>query len=259
MLNPRQFVESLARGFKILCIVCESQSSPSLSELAKKSGLSISTIQRLSHTLQQLELLVRDPNTKRFRMGPKMITLALTVINKLELKKIAQPFMQDASDRIGEVVGLGELSGDQIIMTEIIKTNQILNINMNTGAIIPPHATASGKAILAYVSESKMEAMMNKSLLTEYTGRTMTSKTSIKKQLNEVRQKGYALNIDENAYGFSAIAAPVRNDSGDVIAAVTIMVPSTRVSKEKLVTFLRKEVFKTADNISYAMGYRENS
>jgi len=257
MINSRQFVESLARGFKVLSIVCENQSLLNLSELAKKSGLSISTIQRLSYTLQQLELLDRDPATKRFQIGPKMVSLALAVVNDLEIKRIARPYMQDTSDRIGEVVGLMVRSGTQIILADIIRTDQILNINMNTGAIVPPHAAASSKSILAFIPETEMEAILNRGEFTPFTKNTITSIETYKKQLNEVRRLGYAVAVEENAYGFSAIAAPIRDNHGEVIASVTIMVPSFRITKEKLIRSFRKEVSETADIISYAMGYRK--
>ena len=257
MTHSRQFVESLSRGFKILSIVCENQSPLGLSELAKKSDLSISTIQRLSYTLQKLELLNRDPATKQFQIGPKMVSLALTVVNDLEIKKIARPFMQDTSDRIGEVVGLMVRSGGQIILTEIIRTDQILNINMDTGAIVPPHAAASSKSILAFIPEAEVEAILNKIEWTPYTENTITSVASYKALLKEVRQLGYAVAVEENAYGFSAIAAPIRDNHGEVIASVTIMVPSFRITKEKLITSFRKEAIETAQKISYAMGYRE--
>ena len=259
MLNSRQFVESLARGFKILSIVCESQSSLSLSELAKKSDLSISTIQRLSYTLQQLELLDRDLDTKRFRIGPEMIRLGLTVMNKLELKKVARPVMQDTSERIGEVVGLGALSGTQIILSEIIRTDQVLNINMNIGSIIPTHAAASSKAILAFIPEAVVEKILNKTEFTPFTENTITSIETLKEQLIEVRRLGYAIAVEENAHGFNAIAAPIRDNHGKVFASAMIMVPSFRVSKKKLIDSFRKEAMETAKKISYAMGYRENS
>lgn len=257
MINSRQFVESLARGFKVLSIVCENQSLLNLSELAKKSGLSISTIQRLSYTLQQLELLDRDPATKRFQIGPKMVSLALAVVNDLEIKRIARPYMQDTSDRIGEVVGLMVRSGTQIILADIIRTDQILNINMNTGAIVPPHAAASSKSILAFIPETEMEAILNRAEFTPFTKNTITSIDTYKKQLKEVRRSGYAVAVEENAYGFSAIAAPIRDNRGEVIASVTIMVPSFRITKEKLIRSFRKEVLEAAGIISYAMGYRK--
>lgn len=259
MTQSRQFVESLSRGFRILSIVCENKTPLSLSELAAESELSISTIQRLSYTLSELGLIDRDRETKRFRIGPKMIMLALMVKQNLELKRLARPYMQEASDAIGEVVGLGALSGAEIILVEIVKIDQLLNINMNTGAIIPPHATATGKSILAFLDESKAEEILQHSQMTKFTPHTITSVQAFFKQLKKVRELGYSLAIDENAHGFSAIAAPVRNSSGDVIAAVTIMVPSARMSKERLQSSFSKKVIQCSDKISAALGYRKNT
>ena len=106
MANSRQFVESLNRGFKLLSIVCKGTTPMSLSELSKQSNLSISTIQRLTYTLQQMDLLDRDHQTKKFKIGPEMITLSFTVIDNLVLKKVALSYMQELNHQINEVVSL---------------------------------------------------------------------------------------------------------------------------------------------------------
>jgi DNA-binding IclR family transcriptional regulator len=231
-----------------------------LSELAEKSDLSISTIQRLTYTLQELGLIDRHPDTKRFQMGPKMIRLALAVMQSLELKKVARPYMQALSDEIGEVVGLAVLSGTEIILVDSVKIeHQVLNINMNSGAVIPPHATASGKAILAFLDEAQVGKILQHSQMRRLTKNTITSMRTLQKQLKAVSASGYGLAIDENADGFSAIAAPVRDSSGAVIASTIIMVPSARVSKNKLESSFSKKVIRTSDRISMAMGYRPNS
>lgn len=260
MTNSRQFVESLSRGFRILSIICESKTPLRLSDLADESGLTVSTMQRLTHTLQEIGIIDRDPGTKRFRIGPKMITMALAVMQNLELKKVAQPLMQQTSDEIGEVVGLAALSGLEIILVEVIKTNhQVLNINMGIGANIPPHATSSGKAILAFMDESQAIKILQNSQMTKFANNTITSMKAYQNQLKKVRERGYSLAINENAQGFSAIAAPVRNSDGEVIAAATVMVPSARISKEKLESSFRKRIIQTANKISKALGYRHNN
>ena len=260
MTNSRQFVESLARGFRILSIVCQSKYPLRLSDLAEECDLTVSTIQRLTYTLQELGMIDRDPDTKRFRIGPKMITMALAVKQNLELRRVARPFMQQTSDAIGEVVGLGVLSGLKIILIEIVRTNhQLLNINMDIGAVIPPNATASGKAILAFLDESKAIKILQHSQMTKFTKNTMTSIKTYQSQLNKVRECGYALAIDENALGFSAIAAPVRDGNGAVIAATMIMVPSARISKKKLESSFSRKIIQTADRISKALGYHNDN
>jgi DNA-binding IclR family transcriptional regulator len=231
-----------------------------LADLAEECDLTVSTIQRLTYTLQEIGLIDRDPDTKRFHIGPKMITMALAVMQNLELKKVARPFMQQTSEAIGEVVGLAALSGPELILIEIIETShQVLNINMEIGAVIPPHSTSSGKAILAHLDESRAKQMLQRSQMTRFTKNTITSIKSFQAQLKKVRERGFALAINENAVGFSAIAAPVRNSEGMVIAAVTVMVPSARISREKLASSFSKKIIQTANKISKALGYRSNN
>jgi DNA-binding IclR family transcriptional regulator len=249
----------MARGFLVLAKVCRNETQLSLSELAKESDLSIGAIQRLTYTMEKIGLLERDRRTKRFRVGPRMISLALSITGNLELKKVAYPFMQELSDEIGEVVGLGSLEGDRIILVDIIHTQHLLNINMNIGAAIPPHATATGKAILAFLPDSRVEEILSYRELTKFTASTITSIKSIKNELEQVRARGFATAFDENAQGLTTIGAPVRNHDGEVTAAMTIMVPSMKITKTKFISAFKKKVVQTADQISLAMGHLEEA
>ena len=256
-VNQRQFVQSLSRGFSVLETVCQSETPLSLSELSQKSNLSIGAIQRLTYTLEKIGLLERDQRTKRFRAGSRMISLALTITRNLELIKVAHPFMQALSDEIGEVVGLGAMEGDQIILVDIIHTQQLLNINMNIGAVIAPHATATGKAMLAFLPDTRVEQTLTVHGLPKLTSHTITSRRSFKNELKQVKARGYATAFDENAYGLTTIGAPVRNDTGEVTAAMTIMVPSMKMPKDKFISTFKTKAIHTADQISLALGYRK--
>lgn len=258
-IDSRQFVESLGRGFKLLTVVCKSTSPLSLSELAKECNLSISTIQRLCYTLQQLGLLDRDHRTKKFKVGPEMITLSFAVIDNLALKKVAYPYMKQLSDKIGEVVALAALSGLQVILIEAIKTQQVLNVNTSGGVTIPFHNTASGKAMLAFLPEAETEAILKQTELNKATKKTITSIKAFKTQLLKVKRNGFATAIDENAVGLGAVAAPIRGNNGEVLAALTVLVPTARVNKDKLINEYSQKVVKTAERISFGMGYREKA
>jgi IclR family transcriptional regulator, pca regulon regulatory protein len=259
IIDPRQFVESLGRGFKLLTIVCQSALPLGLSELAKECNLSISTIQRLCYTLQQLGLLDRDPRTKKFKAGPEMITLSFAVIDNLTLKKVAYPHMQKLSEQIGEAVALAVISGLQVIIIEAVKTQQILNVNTSSGVSIPFHNTASGKSILAFLPESEADAILKQTELNKVTKNTITSINTFKAQLLKVKKCGFATAIDENAIGLGAVAAPIRGNDGEVLAALTVLVPTARVSKDKLIDVYSQKVVETAEHISFDMGYRKKT
>jgi DNA-binding IclR family transcriptional regulator len=128
---------------------------------------------------------------------------------------------------------------------------------MNTGAVIAPHATATGKAILAFLPDTRIEQILTLYGLPKLTSNTITSVRSYKKELQQVKACGFATAFDENAYGLTTIGAPVRNSDGEVVAAMTIMMPSMKIPKEKFISNFKKKVVHTADQISLAMGYRK--
>ena len=207
MPSSRQFVESLSRGFNLLSIVCKSGKPLSLSELSKKCNLSVSTIQRLTYTLQDMGLLDRDHRTKKFKIGPEMITLSFAVVDNLELKRIANPYMRELSSKINEVVALAVFSGTQVILIESIKTQQVLNVNTGAGVSIRFHATASGKAMLAFLPQAEADILLGKLTFEKSTDNTIVSLKAFKAELSKVRKRGFAIAIDEDTDGLSAVAA----------------------------------------------------
>jgi DNA-binding IclR family transcriptional regulator len=190
-------VESLARGIELLDILCESPSPLGLSELAKQSGLSGSMVQRISYTLHQLGLIDRDLNTKIYRIGPHMITLALGVMENLEIKKVAFPIMEKLSREINEMVGLGALFGSDVVLIErVIKTQQILTIHINPGDLLPFNATAAGKVILAFLPESEADKILKKTKFKKIAANTITSIRSFKNQTNPTGHSPNILALD---------------------------------------------------------------
>ena len=257
MVDSRRFVESFNRGFRLLSIVCKSDASLSLSELSKISNLSISTIQRLSYTLQHLGLLDRDHHTKKFKIGPEMIALSFNVIDNLALKKVAYPHMLQLSKKIDEVVALAVLSGTQVILIESIKTQQVLNVSTSGGITIPLHATASGKAMLAFLPENEVDILLGKLNFERFTDNTIVSMEAYKAQLSEVRKRGFAESIDESNHGLAAVAAPIQGNDGTVKAALTVLVPTARVPKTKLIDEYGPQAAEIAERISCDLGFRE--
>ena len=256
MENSKQFLETLARGIGLLDVICNSPSPLGLSELSKQSDLNLSAIQRISHTLQAIGMIERDRNTKKYRIGPRMIALSLAAMENLELKKVAFPIMEQLSRETNEMVGLGALFGSDIVLIEsVIKTQQILNINLKPGDFLPLNATASGKVILAFLPESEVVKVLERDNLKKLTANTVTSVSAFKDQMKKVRKCGYATAIDEGAEGFSTIAAPVRNGHGDVTASLIIMVPTVRAKGDLLISSFREKLVQNAAQISAALGY----
>jgi IclR family pca regulon transcriptional regulator len=257
METSRNFIESLSRGLAVLSVLSEGPSPLNLTELSYKIHLSKSTVQRLTYTLQKLGYLDRDGETKKFRLGHKTLSLGLSVMKNLDLRKVAFPYLDKSSKEIGETVNLAILDGTEIVYVERIKTQQILNINLQVGSRLPAYCTSMGKAMLAFLPEDRLKQVLKKMELTPLTPYTVKLRKDLIKELEGVRIRGFATNNEELSIGLRSVAAPVRNFTGEVIAAVNIAVPSIRVSQKKLETVLATKVVETANKISFILGHRD--
>ena len=257
METPRNFIESLSRGIHLLSALSESPLPLSLTELSHRMGLSKSTVQRLTYTLQQLGYLDRDQETKKFRLGQRAVLLGLSIVKHSDLRKVAFPHLHQTSKEIGETVNLAILDGVDIVYVERIKTQQILNINLEVGSRLPAYCTSMGKAILAFLPEEQLEELLKAMKLKPQTSNTITSREALRRELEKVRRRGFATNNEELSHGLRSVAAPVRDAGGQVIAAVNIAVPSSRVQLKRLETVLAQKVIETADRISLNLGYRK--
>lgn len=259
METSRNFIESLSRGLNLLSALSESPHPLNLTELSTLIHLSKSTVQRLVYTLQTLGYLDRDKETKKFRLGQRAVLLGLSIVKHSDLRKVAFPHLEKTSKEINETVNLAILDGTEIVYVERIKTQQILNINLEVGSRLPAYCTSMGKAVLAFLPVDRLEALLKMMELKPQTSNTITSKEVLRKELERVRRRGFATNNEELSNGLRSVAAPVRNAGGQVIAAVNIAVPSSRVQLKRLETELAKKVVETADRISFTLGYRKET
>jgi len=189
-------------------------------------------------------------------LGPKTLSVGLSVIRDLDLKKVAFPFLEKTSKEIGETVNLAILDGTDIVYVERIKTEQILNINLQIGSRLPAYCTSMGKAMLAFLPEDRLQEILKKMDLRPVTPYTITCKGDLRKELKKVKARGFATNNEELSLGLRSVAAPVRNFKGEVIAAVNIAVPSIRISQKRLEKIFAEKVVETANQISSTLGYK---
>ena len=202
-------------------------------------------------------MICRDERTKKFRVGPRTLALASAVTENFDLKKIAGPIMKTLADETDEVIGLSALSGDQIVLLEIvIKTEKIIKINVTPGDTLPLNATASGKIILAFLDDPQRKNLLKNVGLTGLTPKTITSSEDLEAQLEQVKKTGYATAVDEWGYGLSTIAAPIWNENNEVVATLTIMVPTARMSRRNKILSYKNKVIQSAFEISQAIGYQ---
>ncbi len=249
-------VTALARGISILEAFDEANPSLGITEIAKKTGLSKTTAFRLVQTLVAHRYLLPSAE-KKYRLGPHVLSLGLSVLHTMDLRNIAVPHLQALSHRCSETVNMAVQDGDELVYVERIKTRQIVTINLHIGSRLKLHNTAMGRVLLSQRSGA---------WLRDYIQRTSTrpeakpflgrGRKQFLQMLELVRVKSYAINDEDLVIGLRSIATPIWNAQGEVAAAINIAVPSARVTVNELETSFAPMLIETARMISEELGYR---
>lgn len=252
--SDRYYIEALGRGLNILEVFTEQAPSLSLTEISSTVGLDKSTVFRFVYTLERLGYLVRDPDTKRYRPGLKVLRLGFTSINSLGLRQIAQPYLKALSAQTGETTNMTVRDGAEVVYIARNKTGQIISINLQVGSRLPVYCTSMGKAQLIDHSQAELQSLLGAEPYPAMGPNTITTLDDLVAELDRVRQQGYAINDEELAAGLRSAAAPIRNAEGEIVGAINVSVPSARVSREELEADLAPLVRSTAQEICHALG-----
>jgi IclR family pca regulon transcriptional regulator len=252
--------QSLERGLAILSSFNSDRPLIGVSELSRELDLSRSTAHRYITTLAQLGYLQQDADSRRYRLGPKVLDLGFSAINSMDLREISAPYLRQLSDETQHTVNLAILDGIDVVYIERCRTTgpgqREIDLNLHVGARLPAYCTAMGKAILAFVPEGQLDAVIEKIDFAPRGPNTLTSAGAFREEIARIRESGIAVNNEELAYGLRSIAAPIHASSGDVIAALNLAVHRTMASMDELIAHYGPAVSRTARDISLGMGHR---
>ncbi|XRG77033.1 IclR family transcriptional regulator [Rossellomorea sp. GAMAL-10_SWC] len=242
-------VQSIDRAMLIIDILNsdESKSNWQITELAEKTSLSLGTLHRLLNSLIQHGLVVQIPETKHYKLGYKWMELGLRQLDKMDFRLVARPVMERLANQVEESIYLNIESGIDGIVIDKIDSPLKIRIAENLGIRIPLHIGAPNKTILAYMRENEIQQVLDQLNLSP------NSISTLKQQLVEIRQNGYAISQSEKTEDTAAIAAPITGYNNKVLAALSVNVPGFRFTKERI-PFLIEEVIKAAEEISKKIG-----
>ncbi len=254
--KDRNFITALSRGLCILEAFDEANPKLGLGDLAKKTGLSKSTVFRFLHTLRTLGYVIPITDENKYTLGPKVLGLGFAVLSSLGLREIAEPYLLELSRLTQETVNLAVLDGWKLIYVERIKTQQIVNINLHVGSRLELYNTAMGRVLAAFQNEAWLSQYLE--YLEHIPEAESYWKGKGRKLLNilvEVRKNDFAVNNEELTPGLRSVAAPLRDREGKVAGAVNIAVSSSRYSLEELKEKLIPPLQQKTQAISSALGY----
>jgi IclR family pca regulon transcriptional regulator len=251
--------QSLERGLAILSSFHSDRPLIGVSELSRGLDLSRSTAHRYVATLAKLGYLQQDPDSKRYRLGPKVLDLGFSAINSMDLREIAAPHLRQLSDETGHTVNLAILDGADVVYIERCRaagpSQREIDLNLHVGARLPAYCTAMGKAILAFVPEGRLEEIIERIDFEPRGPNTLTNAKAFRAELARIRISGIAVNNEELAYGLRSIAAPIHSRANEVVGALNLAVHRTMVSMDELIARFGPAVTQTSRDISHSMGH----
>ena len=245
---------TLERAIQLLD--CFSKDEPYLGvrEAARLTGLSSSSAGRILSSLKELGLLVQDHETRKYALAGKVLAWAEVYSATLDVRRLALPFIHDLQRTTGETVSLYVLEGTKRVCVERLESDQNVRVVARIGRNIPLHAGSAGKLFLAYMSDHEREEILMKTDLEPMTPYTITDTEEMRQQTVLIKNQGYAISHREWTVDASGVSAPIFNQPGKMIAALTVSGPTQRFSQDKLNRFTSACV-RTAMQISSLLGY----
>ena len=184
------------------------------------------------------------------------LTISSKLLESIDLRTEAKPYLQLLENETNEVIHLVVFDQGEVVYIEKLEGNELLRMHSRVGKRAPMHCTSVGKAILANLSRTEAIDILERKGMPRHTDDTITDLDEFLKELDAVREQGYALDLEENEHGITCIAAPIFDHSGNVYASVSISGTTERMTKERL-NLLKTRIIDIGGLISSKLGYKE--
>lgn len=257
-LRDPRYSQSLERGLAILAAFTSERPVMGIAEIAGELGMSRSTTHRYVTTLLELGYLEQGPSRK-YRLALAVTGLGMSALSSLPARAHARGFLEELRMRCPYANNIAVLDGSEVLLLECVRGvrrgSDALEV-VNPGARLPVYCTAVGKLLLAHLPESERHEMIGSITLERRARRTITSRLELDEELERIRAAGIATSSEEIAEHVHAIAAPVRDADGEVLAGVNLVARGSPSALEELVATAVPHVLATAQRISERLGYR---
>lgn len=243
-------IKSVKKVFDILKLL-KTHSTLGLTEISKELGIPKTTVFNILCSLEEMAIVQRNSENKYF-LGIECFQLGNSVASHWVLREEAEPFMRKLWEKTRETINLTVLDNDELLYINSIESPQRLHFQSLIGIRAPLHCTGVGKAILAFLPESKIDEIIKIKGLKKFTSNTITDPKKLKEELKLIRRRGYAVDNMEIEEGVRCVAAPIKNHNGVVFASISVSGPQQRILDEEI-PGLAEVVKATANDISKSL------
>jgi DNA-binding IclR family transcriptional regulator len=251
---PSGRLSSVTSALLVLKVFSAEEAEIGISSLAKRLGLAKSTVHRLAVTLSAEGFLEQNPENGRYRLGLSLFTLGALARRRMDVSNVSRPLLGVLRDKYQEATTLAILTRGAIMYLHNLESGQAIGTRAHIGDLKPAFCTAEGRVLLAFAPPAVLAEALNDELVAR-TAKTVTDRAGLMAALDEVRLAGYAIDDEESEVGMRCLAAPVRDISGKVVAAVGLAGPTQRLTKKDL-RAMAPDVVATGDAVSTRLGYR---
>jgi IclR family pca regulon transcriptional regulator len=242
------FVQSLARGLAVICTFDRTSAELTLSEVAARTGVTRATARRFLLTLAKLGYVRTDG--RLFSLTPRVLELGYAYLSALSLPEVAEPHLEALVVEVSESSSVSVLDGTNVVYVARVPVSRIMTVAISVGTRFPAFATSMGRVLLAGLPDAELDDYLTTVKLDRLTSRTIGSTTALRAEIIKVRSQGFSLVDQELEEGLRAVAAPIRDRAGRVVASLNISTQASRTSLESMRRNLVPPLLATAARIS---------
>ncbi|MBT8455306.1 MAG: helix-turn-helix domain-containing protein [Rhodobacteraceae bacterium] len=250
-VNPRDYVNSLARGLEVLRAFNRTGRKMTVSQVASETGNTRAGARRILLTLVHEGYALTDG--KLFDLTPQVLELGYSVLSSKGVWDIARPFIAQLSEEVRESVSAAILERFEVVYVAGTQYHRVISVGISVGSRFPAHCTANGRVLLAMTPEEDWDTILENIDLKKMTEKTVTRKSDFRNVLKKVRQQGWSLVDQELEIGLMSIAVPVRNSSGGIVGAINVGVPTIRMTPQQMVDEILPKLLATSENIGASL------
>lgn len=249
-----RFVKSILKSIEVIEELSQNSDGLKISELTQKLSIHKSSVFRVLDTLSYKGIVEKDPETQKYRLGIKLLEYSANILNNMQIRNIAAPYLKALLHEFEEVVHLTVLYDGQMVYIDKLENPNSVTMYSQIGRKVPAYSTAVGKATLAFMSDDDVNLILNQTELRPRTMNTITSPDILRQELAKIRSLGYAYDEEENEPGIKAVAAPILDQFGRPVSAFSVTGPAMRMTPEKMAA-ISKKVVDASRKISRRLGY----